>query len=62
MTGAQARMVTRELIELYNRSGHPTKAAPELARLAEIHSDTPEGEWARAELIEVKKIIAEERS
>lgn len=61
MSDGQRRIVTRELIELYRRVGEPTRAAPELARLAELFPDTREGRWAREELAEVKKMIADER-
>lgn len=57
MPPARERAVTRELIELYEKMGEPTRAAPELARLAEVHEGTPEAEWALGELEEVKKLI-----
>lgn len=59
-TPGQERLVSRELVELYRKGDRPRRAAPELARLAELHPDTPEGEWAREELAEIKREIAEE--
>ena len=54
-------LVSRELIELYrSHLGKPRKAAPELARLAQRYADTPDGEWARRELAEVKALIRAE--
>lgn len=56
-----AILVTRELVELYRtKLGEPLRAAPELARLAEMAPDTPDGRWAAAELAELKRTIAEE--
>lgn len=60
LTSGQERMVARELVELYrHRLADPARAAPELARLAERFAGTPEGTWAREELAEVKRLIAE---
>lgn len=60
---AQEILVSRELIELYRtRLDQPLKAAPELARLAEMHGDTPDGEWAARELAGVKEVIRARRS
>lgn len=60
---AREILVSRELIELYrSRLDAPLKAAPELARLAERHGGTPEGEWAVRELREVKEMIRAERA
>ena len=39
--------------------GAPAKAAPLLARIAECFEGKPEGEWARNELAEVKRLMAE---
>jgi tetratricopeptide (TPR) repeat protein len=58
MSDERRRIVTRELIELYERSGERVRAAPELARLAETYPETREGVWAKAELAELKKLIA----
>ena len=53
--------ISRELVELYwHRIGAPAKAAPLLARIAERFEGKPEGEWARNELVEVKRLMAEE--
>lgn len=60
MSDGQALLASRELIELYTvQLGEPAKAAPELARLAEKYEGTPEGDWARDELTEVKRGMAE---
>lgn len=60
MSGGQALLASRELIELYTvQLGQPAKAAPELARLAEKYEGTPEGNWARDALAEVKRGMAE---
>lgn len=59
LTEGQEKLVYRELVELYRKAGTPTRAAPELARMAERFAGSPEGEWARGELAEVKRLIAE---
>ncbi|MBW3535926.1 MAG: hypothetical protein KY453_12050 [Gemmatimonadetes bacterium] len=60
LAAGQERLVARELVELYRDRLHdPARAAPELARLAERFGGTPEGAWAREELAEVKRMIAE---
>ncbi|MCH8346637.1 MAG: hypothetical protein IIC87_06895 [Chloroflexi bacterium] len=60
ISAGQALLASRELIELYTvQLGEPAKAAPELARLAEKYKGTPEGDWARDELAEVKRGMAE---
>jgi len=60
ISDGQALLASRELIELYTvQLGEPAKAAPELARLAEKYEGTPEGNWARDELAEVKRGMAE---
>jgi tetratricopeptide (TPR) repeat protein len=52
----QELILSRELVELYrNRLGRPEKALPELARMAERFSETPDGEWAAGELAELKR-------
>lgn len=56
---AERSLVARELIELYRALGDPERAAPELARLAELRSGTPEGAWAERELAEVKREMRE---
>lgn len=57
--GAELALVSRELIELYRKGGEPAKAAPELARLAEMRAGTPEGAWADRELAEAKREMRE---
>ncbi len=53
-------LITRELIEMALAQQHdPPRAAPELARLAERFPGTPEARWAREELAEIRKRIAE---
>ena len=55
--GNKAR-VSREVAEIYmSRLGEPAKAAPALARLAEEFPESPEGKWAAAELLDVKRQI-----
>lgn len=62
VTEGMATLARKELVELYvHRLGEPAKAAPELARMAEEFAGRAEGEWAAAELAEVKRRIAEER-
>jgi len=58
----EAIRVHRELAEIFlYLLREPRKAAPELARLAETYSHTPDGEWAARELAEVKAEIARDR-
>lgn len=60
ISDGQALLASRELIELYTvQLGEPAKAAPELARLAEKYAGTPEGDWARDALAEVKRGMTE---
>jgi hypothetical protein len=50
-----AHLVTRELVELLgNRLDARERALPDLARLAELHADSPGGAWARAEIRRMK--------
>ena len=50
-----AFLVRKEVVELYtHRMGTPERALPDLARMAEELAGTPEGEWAAAELKEIK--------
>ncbi len=50
-----ALLVRKELVELYtHRMGAPERALPDLARMAEELAGTPEGDWAAAELREIK--------
>jgi tetratricopeptide (TPR) repeat protein len=61
LSSGEAIRVHRELAEifLYLRK-EPRRAAPELARLAETYSHTPDGMWAARELAEIKEQIARE--
>lgn len=54
----QERLVVGELVELYRKMGSPTRAAPDLARLAERRAGTPDGDWAARELAELKRLVA----
>jgi hypothetical protein len=55
-------LAQRELVELYvHRMKEPGRAAPVLARMADELAGTPEGEWAAAELREVKELVRGER-
>jgi tetratricopeptide (TPR) repeat protein len=50
-----AFLVRKELVELYtHRTRTPERALPDLARMADELAGTPEGEWAAAELKEIK--------
>ena len=54
-------ILVRELAELYrHRIGAPARAAPLLARTAERYEGSPEGEWAREELADVRNLMAED--
>ena len=54
-------VLVRELTELFrHRIGAPARAAPLLARIAERHEGSPDGEWAREELADIKRLMAEE--
>lgn len=60
MSAALSLLTARELVELYTlKLSQPGRAAPLLARLAEEHAGTPEGEWATKELVRVKALMAE---
>lgn len=53
-----ALMIGREIADIYLKDlGEPTRAMPELARLAAAHPDTPIGQWAARELAELKKSV-----
>ncbi|MCZ6754257.1 MAG: tetratricopeptide repeat protein [Gemmatimonadetes bacterium] len=53
-------LITRELIEMALAQQHdPPRATPELARLAQRFPGTPEARWAREELADIRKRIAE---
>ncbi len=54
-------VLVRELTALYrHRIGAPARAAPLLARIAERHEGSPDGEWAREELADVKRLMTED--
>jgi hypothetical protein len=54
------RLTLRELVELYeHRLGTPAKATPLLARMADAHAGTQDGEWAADELARIKRYMAE---
>jgi tetratricopeptide (TPR) repeat protein len=54
-----AYLATRELVELYvTKLNDPRRAAPLLARMAEQHAGTPEGDWAAEQLAHIKAAIA----
>ncbi len=56
VSDAQGLLISRELVEIYMVNlGEPARAAPELSRLAERYAGTPEGDWARDELADVKR-------
>lgn len=58
ITEGQELMVSREIAELYMFTLRaPSKALPELARLAQKHPGTPAGEWAKTNLREIKEIM-----
>lgn len=51
-------LVVREVVELFvHKMNEPAKAAPELARFAEMRGGTPEGDWAEQQLREVKEAM-----
>ncbi len=63
ITNGQEMMINREIAELYMFTMRsPSKATPELARLAQKHPDTAAGEWARKNLREIKEIMRTEES
>ena len=62
ISGGHALLARKELIELYwHKMGEPTKAAPDLARMAEELEGTPEGERAANDLKQVKELIAQQQ-
>ncbi|MGH7467102.1 MAG: tetratricopeptide repeat protein [Longimicrobiales bacterium] len=62
IAAATEAMAARELIELYtHRLRDPTRALPELARLAQRQPQTAAGGWARTELAELKRSLHSER-
>ena len=59
LRGRWEAVLVRELAELYrHRMGSPARAAPLLARFADGHEGSPEGEWAREELADIKRLMA----
>ncbi len=61
LPGRWEMVLVRELTELFrHRIGEPARAAPMLARIAERHEGSPDGEWAREELAKVKRLIADD--
>ncbi len=60
MHGGLQALVRKELVELYRvKLKMPEKAAPMLARIAEDMEGTPDGEWAAAELRDIKRGMLE---
>ncbi len=58
----EALRIHRELAEIFLYVlREPRRAAPDLARLAEGYSHTPDGQWAARELAELKAEMARER-
>ena len=63
LTSEEEILLFRRLIDLLRyRLGEPTKAAPELARLAELHPETEAGKWAREELTALKEEMLDQAS
>ena len=61
-TSPTAQMIGREIADILLRDlGEPTRAMPELARLAAAHPETPIGQWAARELAEMKRAMSDER-
>ena len=61
LPGRWEMVLVRELTELFrHRIGEPARAAPMLARIAERHEGSPDGEWALEELAKVKRLIADD--
>ncbi|MDP2956378.1 MAG: tetratricopeptide repeat protein [Longimicrobiales bacterium] len=55
-----AFLARKELVELYtHRMGTPERALPELARMAEELAGTQEGDWATAQIREIKARMSE---
>jgi len=53
-----ALMIGREIADIYLTDLHePTRAMPELARLAASSPDSPIGQWAARELADLKKTV-----
>jgi hypothetical protein len=61
LSTGEAIRTHRELAEIFlHILREPTRAAPELARLAEEYPHTPDGKWAARELAEIKESMARE--
>jgi tetratricopeptide (TPR) repeat protein len=61
LSPGEAIRTHRELAEIFlHILREPTRAAPELARLAEEYPHTPDGKWAARELSEIKESMARE--
>ena len=61
LKGRWEMVLVRELAELYrHRIGAPARAAPLLAKFAQRYEGSPEGEWARGELADVKHLMLEQ--
>ena len=61
LSGGQEIRTRREMAEIYlHHKKEPRRAAPQLARLAESHPSTPDGQWAAAELARIKEEMAAE--
>ena len=61
LRGSWEIALVRELAELYrHRIGAPARAAPLLAKFAERYEGSTDGEWAREELADVKRLMAED--
>jgi hypothetical protein len=55
-------MIGREIADIYLKDfGAPTRAMPELARLAAAYPGTPIGTWAARELAELKQAMGDGR-
>ena len=58
LRGRWEMVLVRELAELYrHRIGAPARAAPLLAKFAQRYEGSPEGEWARGELADIKHLM-----
>jgi tetratricopeptide (TPR) repeat protein len=58
MTPGPARLARRELVELYvSKMRDPSRAAPLLARTADEHAGTEEGDWAAETLSRIRASI-----
>jgi hypothetical protein len=52
-------ILIREIVEVFtNKMGESRRALPDLARFAARHEGTPTGNWARAEMAEIKKELS----